>query len=45
MEILSLLELNIYEIIFIFSVILIASIIRGFTGFGFSAITISSLSL
>ena len=44
MEILSLLELNIYQIIFVFSVILIASIIRGFTGFGFSAITISSLS-
>ena len=44
MEIFNLLELNIYELILVFSVIFIASIVRGFTGFGFSALTISTLS-
>jgi uncharacterized membrane protein YfcA len=45
MEFLSYFQLNLIEIYFIIFTVLIASIIRGFNGFGFSAICISGFSL
>ena len=45
MDFLSYLQLSLIEIYFIIFTVLIASIIRGFNGFGFSAICISGFSL
>ena len=44
MEFLSYLELSLVEIYFVVFVVLVASIIRGFNGFGFSATCISGFS-
>ncbi len=44
MEVLSYFQLNLVEVCFIFCTVFIASIIRGFNGFGFSAICISGFS-
>jgi len=44
MSFFNLLDLSYFEFIFFIVVVLTASIVRGFSGFGFSAITISSLS-
>ena len=44
MDFLSYFELSLFEICFIVSVVFIASIIRGFNGFGFSATCISGFS-
>ena len=44
MDFLSYFELSLFEICFIVSVVFIASIIRGFNGFGFSAACISGFS-
>ena len=44
MEYLQIIELDLVEFIFLASVILLASFVRGFSGFGFSASSVSLLS-
>ena len=44
MQYLQIVELSILEFIFLASVILLASFVRGFSGFGFSASSVSLLS-
>ena len=44
MNLLSFFELNLSSFIFIVFIVLLASIVRGFNGFGFSAICVSGLT-
>ena len=44
MEYLQIVDLTLFEFTFFFGIILLASFVRGFSGFGFSASSVSLLS-